>query len=173
MRKTWMRFAVLAAIMSLAATACAKSANTGASSSPSGTPSSSGGVVSLSGKVNNKGSKDLTAQGMTIKLDLEADSFYFNPTFLKAAPGAKVTLELENESAKKHNFTIESLHVDQDLAPGKKADVTFTLPTSGVVNFFCEYHHQLGMQGAFFFSGTAPAVQTAASSSSAGSGYGY
>ena len=174
-------------VLGLLAAACAKTASpgsTGSSSPPvasSSTPTASV-PVALSGVVTNKGTKDLSSMGKAIHFSLEADNdggqFYFNPTFLKITPGATVTVELENEGNAKHNFTIKALHVDQDLAPGQKKTITFTLPSSGAVGFFCEYHHGLGMQGAFFSTAGEPLVSTSTSSGSSttsgsSTGYGY
>jgi plastocyanin len=164
-----MRLAIVAASLTLVATACAKSSNTGAPSSgtPSATPSSSG-PVALSGQVNNKGAKDLTSSGSSIKLSLEADNYYFKPTFIKAAPGATVNLEVENESSAEHNFSITGMNIDKDVEAGKKAELTFTLPSSGAVNFFCKYHVGSGMQGAFYFTGGLPVTQQSTSSGGTG-----
>ena len=160
-------------VLGLLAAACAKTASPGSagSSSPPAASSPAGGApIALPGTVTNKGTKDLSSMGKTIKFSLEADNdggqFYFNPTFLKITPGGTVTVELENEGDKKHNFTIKALNVDEDLAPGQKKTVTFTLPSSGAVNFFCEYHHGLGMQGAFFSTVGEALVSTSQSSSS-------
>lgn len=172
------RLVVVLAVLGLAAAACAKSTNAGSGSSPSAT-ASSGAPVALSGKVTNKGTKDLSAMGASVHFTLEADNdngqFYFDPTFLKITPGSKITVELENEGSTEHNFSIEALGVNQDLAKGQKKTITFTLPANGAVNFFCEYHHNLGMQGAFFSTAGQALVSSSAgaSPSSSSSGYGY
>ncbi len=44
--------------------------------------------VTLNGKVNNKGSKDISAKAKA-SLELEAGDFYFKPTFVKVKPGEK------------------------------------------------------------------------------------
>lgn len=183
MRSGTARLAVIVAVLGLAAASCAKSTNAGSAGSSTPTASASAGTpVALSGKVTNKGTKDLTAMGSTVKFTLEADNdggdFYFSPTFLKVAPGSKITLELENEGSTEHNFTIEALGINEDLAKGAKKSVTVTMPSSGALNFFCEYHHNLGMQGAFFSAAgqalvPAPAGSTSSSPASSPSGYGY
>jgi plastocyanin len=109
--------------------------------------SSSSTPVPLDGKVNNHGEKDVK-DGDSV--EMETDDFYFGPTFIKGAAGAKVTLELQNEGKATHTFTIDSLKVDQSLAPDAKATVEVTLPASGVLNFYCKFHRNQGMQGALF-----------------------
>ena len=154
MRKFW----ILAGVALLLAAGCSKSSTETVSSAP---PSSSAPAMSpeasamaapvaLTGKVNNHGSKTLTA--MTASLDLEQDSYYFEPTFVKAVSGGHVTVTLKNESKVEHNFSITSLGIDKDVEAGKDETVTVNLPSgSAPVSFFCKYHKSLGMQGAFYF----------------------
>ena len=60
--------------------------------------------VTLDGKVNNKGTKDISKKKFT-SLEIEADDFYFSPTFVKVKPGAKVRITLKNEGSTTHTFT--------------------------------------------------------------------
>jgi plastocyanin len=148
----------LLGIALLAGAACSKSSNETvasppASSSPavSASPEASAmtAPVALSGKVNNHGSK---AIGMATSLSLEQDSYYFEPTFVKAEPGTKLTITLHNDSKVEHNFSIDSLKIDKDVDAGKTETVTVTLPSgSAPVDFYCKYHKSLGMQGALYF----------------------
>jgi plastocyanin len=103
--------------------------------------------VALEGNVNNKGTKEVSDE-----VDLELDDYYFEPTFLKAQPGATIKVELENEGDDTHTFTIDSLGIDQEVAPGDTAEVSVTLPQEGAVRFYCRFHGNMGMQGAFFFN---------------------
>jgi plastocyanin len=107
--------------------------------------SSSDTPVSLEGKVNNQGEKDVK-NGDSI--EMEADDFYFGPTFLKGPAGAKVTLELHNEGKATHTFTVDSLSVDQKLEPDASANVEVTIPASGSLVYYCQFHQNQGMQGA-------------------------
>ncbi len=108
--------------------------------------------VKLQGKVTNKGQKTVKKG----KISIEADDYYFKPTFTKAKPGTTVTVALKNEGKTQHTFTIDALGIDQTLNPDQKATVTVTLPASGATNFYCRFHGpngtqgDLGMQGAFF-----------------------
>ncbi len=143
--------------------------------------------VQLQGKVTNKGEK--TVKKGTISI--EADDFYFKPTFEKAKLGSTVSVKLENEGKTQHTFTIPSLGIDQVLDPGKKATVNVTLPTDGALGFYCRFHGpdatNQGMQGAFFSkkgetvttgggaapaSGASTATTTGTSNSSSNSGMG-
>jgi plastocyanin len=106
--------------------------------------SASKAPVQLSGKVNDKGTK--TVSGSSI--ELEADDFYFSPTFIEAKPGAKVSLEIKNEGSATHNFSIDSANISKDITPDGKATVEVTVPASGSLNFYCKFHKASGMQGA-------------------------
>ena len=93
---------------------------------------------------SNHGTKEVKGQG---ELDLEADNYYFEPTFLRGTPGQKLKVEIENESGTLHNFSIPDQHLDIDIPPKGKVVVEMTFPSSGVVRFFCKFHSAKGMNG--------------------------
>jgi plastocyanin len=155
------RILLSAGVIVLVATSC------GSGRAPQGTTGRTP-PVTLSGTVNDHGTKDLA--GAT-ELEVEQDDFYFEPTFVKGAPGATVMVELDNEGTLAHTFTIDALSVDKEVKPGEKAEVAVTLPSSGVVSFYCRFHRDRGMQGAFFFTaggsgGTTPTQTTSGYGSS-------
>jgi plastocyanin len=125
------------------------SGSTPAASTPAASASASGepAPVTLDGQVTNKGGADLPADG---KISMEVDDRYFEPTFVKAKAGQEVTVELESEGEQPHTFTIDAAKVDQSVAAGAKHEVTFTMPASGFLNFYCRFHRGGGMQGAFY-----------------------
>jgi plastocyanin len=80
-----------------------------------------------------------SSHAMAVSVD--AKDFEFSPTTLSVGTGQKITLTFKNTGSAEHNFSIASLKVNQDLAAGKTATVTFTAPSSaGDVEYFCEYH---------------------------------
>lgn len=103
--------------------------------------------VALEGQVNDEGTGAIKGDEM----DVELDDFYFGPTFIKGTPGTTVTLELTNEGDATHTFTSDALGVDQEVSAGETASLDVTLPAAGAVAFYCRFHKQQGMQGAFFF----------------------
>jgi plastocyanin len=128
--------------------------------------------VQLSGKVTNKG-VGAVAKG---KVEVEADDFYFKKTFIKGKPGTKVAVTIKNEGSTTHTFTIDSQHIDKEIQPGDKVNVKVKIPANGkIANFYCRFHVQSGMQGAFFSKAGAAASKSTSSggSSSSGGGYGY
>lgn len=77
---------------------------------------------------------------------MEADDYYFGPTFLRGKPGQRVRLQIENESGTLHNITIAG-QVDRDILPKKTVEVDVTIPASGTLVFSCKFHGPLGMNG--------------------------
>jgi len=143
------RLLILACTAALVAVGCSKSTPE-TSSTPEASAESTAAPVSLSGTVNNHGTKDV--MGTKATLSLEQDDFYFEPTFVKAEAGASFTVTLKNEGKAPHTFTIDSLHIDETLQPDQTKTVTFSLPSSGTVPFYCKFHKSQGMQGAIFFT---------------------
>jgi len=103
--------------------------------------------VQLSGEVNDEGTEDATGSD---SLEVEADDFYFGPTFIKATPGSTLTLTVTNEGDANHTFTVDDENIDTEVEPGASADVDVTVPDDGSVNFYCRFHIGQGMQGAVF-----------------------
>jgi len=113
-------------------------------------------------------SKSLTLGGVTYadhgtkdvrnlsKLELEADDYYFSPTFLRGRPGQKLTLIVESEASTLHNLSVPALGIDKDVPPKGKVQVDVTFPASGVLAFFCKFHGALGMNGQLRAGDTAP-----------------
>ena len=142
----------LIAVVALGLSACgSSSSSSGSSKSTSTTKAAAPTPVTLSGTVTNKGTKDVSTKGAT-SMELELDNFYFEPTFIKAAPGQKLTLEIKNEGSVPHTFTAPSLNIDKELQPDSKETVTITVPMSGTVPFHCRFHQDNGMQGAIFMT---------------------
>ena len=71
----------------------------------------------------------------------------FVPSVLSGTPGQTVSVKLTNTGTHEHNFSIESQKVDTDVESGETATVKVTFPSSGTLQFVCEYHKALGMTG--------------------------
>jgi plastocyanin len=120
------------------------SSSGGDSSSGSGDSVSTPSVPGLKGTVNTHG----TLVAKDGKVEVELDDKYFEPTFIKAKAGEKLTLELKNEGSLEHNFSLTGTKVNEDIEAGDTKTVTVTVPDTPTV-YFCEYHQSAGMQGAF------------------------
>jgi plastocyanin len=121
-------------------------ATAGCGGDENGNGSGSGPPVSLAGATSDHGTK--TASGT---MEVELDDFYFEPTFIKAEAGQRITVMLHNEGQAPHTFTSTELgNVDEELPPGARKEITVTAPQSGQAVFFCQFHRGQGMQGAVF-----------------------
>lgn len=107
--------------------------------------------VALPGEVNNHGAGQVSPAG---RLSMEADDFYFEPTFVKTEPDQTIQVALHNEGTERHTFTIDGQGIDEVLSPGEEATVEVTAP-DGAVRFYCRFHADQGMHGAFY---TQPGV---------------
>jgi YVTN family beta-propeller protein len=104
----------------------------------------------------------LEVKGQTT-VELEADEYYFKPTFLQGVPGQRLKLEIENESGTLHNISLPEQHLDMDILPKGKVTVEVIFPASGAVRFFCKFHEALGMHGVLRVGDAAqPAASTGA-----------
>ncbi|MFN8036577.1 MAG: cupredoxin domain-containing protein [Acidimicrobiia bacterium] len=144
-----------------------KSASRSAAKAASGaaTASTAPAPVSLAGTATDHGHKDLTAKGASPSLEVEAYDFYFEPTYVKVAPGATVSVELKNSGKMQHTFTVDG-QVDQTLDPGAKAEVQVHAPADGVLRYYCRFHSGSGMQGAIYVRGTGSSAASAATTAS-------
>ncbi len=153
------------------------SAGGGASAQRTSTPAAASGTAQTaeaggegktvtlgSAKFNDHGTKDVSGQD---EIDVEADDFYFEPTFLKGKPGQTIKLELENESSTLHNITVKGQQIDKDIPANGKTEVEVTFPQSGAVWFYCKYHQASGMNGELL-SGNATPQPVSGSASSTG-----
>jgi hypothetical protein len=103
--------------------------------------------VKLEGKVNNKG-VDKVKNGA---VEIEADEFFFDGTFIKGKAGDLVEVTVSNEGAVEHTFTIDDLDIDEELQPGASVTVDVEIPADGSpLTGFCKLHVASGMQFAFF-----------------------
>jgi plastocyanin len=106
--------------------------------------------VKLGQKVTIKGTKDVSSKS-SATLEEELDDKYFNPTFIHAKAGEKITFKVKNEGSLSHTFTSDDLSIDKQVNPGKSTKFTVTVPSNGAVfQFHCQFHEQLGMVGAVY-----------------------
>src|SRR5437867_2629334 len=120
---------------------------------PAAAPSGKNTSITLGGVTYaNHGTKDVRNLS---KLELEADDYYFSPTFLRGRPGQKLTLLVESEASTLHNISIPALGIDRNIPPKGKVEVNVTFPSSGVLAFFRKFHGALGMNGQLLTSDAA------------------
>jgi plastocyanin len=127
------------------------------------------GAVTTTG--NQTEAERMDVKGEDI-VEVVQHDFFFRPAILVGTPGQEVTIDLKNESAAAHTFTIEGpLAVDEEVQPGDVGQVRITFPESGEVTFICTYHENRGMVGTLEASSssgqstTTPTTPTTTSSS--------
>ena len=129
-------------------------ATTAAPKRAAGAPSGTSKSITLGGVTYaDHGIKDVRTRA---RLELEADDYYFSPTFLRGKPGQKLTLVVESEASTLHNISIPALGIDKDIPPKGKVQVDVTFPASGVLAFSCKFHGPLGMNGQLLAGDAAP-----------------
>jgi plastocyanin len=154
MQRAFSRITILALAVVLMATACSKAtpaASGGSSSAPATTPSGTGGGTFPIGSdnANDHGTKSVTgASTVNIEQHNTSDQgYFFEPTILSGSAGQTLTVHVENKGTVPHTFTIDAQNISVELQPGDQKDIQVTLPTSGAVEFYCMFHHGLGMAG--------------------------
>jgi plastocyanin len=129
--------ALLAAAAMLAFAGCGSDDNTSSSSGGGGGGGYGGQSTSSKSSSSKSGEAD----------EIELDDNYFEPKTITGKPGSKMTVELKNEGQAEHTFTIDSQKIDKELEGGEDAEVSFTIPKAGSVEFYCKYHKAAGMVG--------------------------
>ena len=117
-------------------------------SSASGSTSGSSKITIGSDQANDHGTQDATGKStFEIEADNDSSGYYFKPTILQGSGGQSITLEIKNEGSVPHNFSITSMNVNVTIPAGSSQEVKVTFPQTGTVEFFCSFHHALGMAG--------------------------
>ena len=101
--------------------------------------------ISIEGRGANFHGVGRVVDGGTI--EMEMDEAYFEPTILKGPAGATVTIELENEGIRQHNFSVPSQGIDLNCGVRARGEVEVVFPRPGVLAFTCKYTGTSGMRG--------------------------
>jgi plastocyanin len=137
-----------AALITLAACSSSSSTASPASGTSSSSGSSPGKITIGSDQANDHGTEDATGKStFEIEADNDSSGYYFKPTILQGSGGQSITLEIKNEGSVPHNFSITSMNVNVTIQPGASQEVKVTFPQTATVEFFCSFHHALGMAG--------------------------
>lgn len=136
------KLVLLLAVLLLVGGGCAEDTGTVATEPPEGTE-----APAATGEVNDHGTETFTTESFEVALEL--DNFYFEPTFIKSPGDATATVRLTNEGTAPHTFTVDALEVDEEIQPGESRDVTVSIGTETRYEFYCRFHADQGMRGAF------------------------
>jgi plastocyanin len=159
MHRTFPKMITLALAIGLVATACSKStpsASGVSSSSPAAiptnpaasSPATTASTIPVGNDdANNHGTKDVTGASTVTVEQHNSPEYYFSPTVLSGSASQQITVHLENKGTLPHTFTIDAQNISVELQPGEQKDIQVSLPASGSVEFYCQFHHSLGMAG--------------------------
>jgi plastocyanin len=136
------------ALITLAACSSTSSTAAPASGSSSSSSSDSGKITIGSDQANDHGTENASGK-TTFEIEASNDSsgYFFKPTILQGSGGQSITLEIKNDGSVPHNFSITSMNVNVTVEPGASQEVKVTFPQTGTVEYFCSFHHALGMAG--------------------------
>jgi plastocyanin len=101
--------------------------------------------IAIDGRGANFHGVGRVVDGGTIQMEM--DENYFGPTILKGPAGAAVTIELENEGVRQHNFSVPSQGIDLNCGVRARGEVKVVFPRSGELMFICKYTGTSGMRG--------------------------
>ncbi|CAN5866061.1 hypothetical protein BH24CHL4_BH24CHL4_04630 [soil metagenome] len=89
-----------------------------------------------------------TAYARSIAQAVVSGDIYFDPTEVTIAADTNVPFMLPNDGAAPHNFSIDELEVDIDIAPGEEEEVVINAP-AGEYEYYCNVpgHREAGMVG--------------------------
>jgi plastocyanin len=143
--RTFVLFSATAVALIMLA-ACSSSSSTAAQTS--GSSSSSGKITIGSDQANDHGTEDATGKAtFEIEATNDTSGYFFKPTILQGSGGQSITLEIKDDGSVPHNFSITSMNVNVTVQPGASQEVKVTFPQTGTVEYFCSFHHALGMAG--------------------------
>jgi Cu-Zn family superoxide dismutase len=82
------------------------------------------------------------------EITVESVDIDFNPNEFTIPANTDVTVHLPNTGAALHNFSVEELGIDVDIAPGEEQTITINAP-AGTYEYYCDVpgHREAGMVG--------------------------
>lgn len=129
------------------ATACSSNSSSSSSVAGSSSSSSSTSTSSSSSETSSSSAADVADVTGKATFEIEQDNFYFSPSTIDGSAGQKITFTVKNDGSAAHTFTIDSMNIDVTVQPGDETTVDVTFPSSGTVEFYCQFHKNMGMTG--------------------------
>jgi uncharacterized cupredoxin-like copper-binding protein len=130
-----------------------------AASAPAATPGAEGGTPTA-GVTPATGEETATA---ATTVEVASHDIFFEPSEVTIPANTDVTVNLPNEGVTPHNFSIDALNIDVDIAPGATEQVVINAP-AGEYEYYCNVpgHKQAGMAGTLIVSEDAAAAPAGA-----------
>jgi uncharacterized cupredoxin-like copper-binding protein len=123
---------------------------------PAATPEAEGGTP-VTADATPAADGETPAAAMSV--DVVSYDIYFEPKELTIPANTDVTVILPNDGVTLHNFSIDELGIDVDIAPGATEETIINAP-AGEYEFYCAVpgHKEAGMVGTLIVSEDAAAV---------------
>jgi uncharacterized cupredoxin-like copper-binding protein len=130
-----------------------------AANAPSATPGAEG-ATPAAGATPVAGDETAAA---AMSVDVVSHDIFFEPSEVTIPANTDVTVNLPNEGVTPHNFSIDTLGIDVDIAPGATEQVVINAP-AGEYEYYCNVpgHKQAGMVGTLIVSEDAAAAPAGA-----------
>jgi uncharacterized cupredoxin-like copper-binding protein len=130
-----------------------------AANAPAATPGAEGATPTAGATPGGAGGETATA-AMTI--DVVSNDIFFEPSEVTIPANTDVTVNLPNEGAAPHNFSVDELGIDVDIAPGATEQVVINAP-AGEYEYYCNVpgHKEAGMVGTLIVTEDAAAAAPA------------
>jgi plastocyanin len=83
-------------------------------------------------------------------IELQARNFAFVPSSV-VVHGSSVTIRITNDGVSEHSFTTDDPPLDIVVQPGQTRTVRVSSRGSPLLEFYCRFHQNYGMQGTISF----------------------
>jgi plastocyanin len=133
MRRGGMVIRVLVGMLALVAAGCGGDDGGGSASGTTAAPATTAAP----------GTTAAAGGGGEDEFQLTASGFAWDRTSLEMTAGTQVKVEVTNDDQAPHSFTFDEASVDQTVAAGENATVSFTAPAAGSYQFRCKFHGQM------------------------------
>ena len=138
-RRSGMVIGVLVGVLALAAAGCGGDDDGGGSASAT----TAAPQATTAPETSAADTTAAAGGGGEDELKLTASGFAWDKTSLEMASGSKVSVEVTNDDQAPHSFTFDEASVDETIAAGEDATITFTAPAAGSYKFRCKFHSQM------------------------------
>jgi uncharacterized cupredoxin-like copper-binding protein len=130
-----------------------------AANAPAATPGAEGGTPAAGATPGAVGGETATP---AVSVEVVSQDIFFEPSEVTIPANTDVTVNLPNEGAAPHNFSIDELGIDVDIAPGATEQAIINAP-AGEYEYYCNVpgHKEAGMVGTLIVTEDAAAAAPA------------
>jgi uncharacterized cupredoxin-like copper-binding protein len=130
-----------------------------AASAPAATPGAEGGTLAAGATPGAAGDETATA---AVSVEVVSQDIFFEPSEVTIPANTDVTVNLPNKGAAPHNFSVDELGIDVDIAPGATEQAVINAP-AGEYEYYCNVpgHKEAGMVGTLIVTEDAAAAAPA------------